>query len=560
MSHAPLIDDREWQALAALADDPLVYKHLFDNAIVGICFMAQRRFIRVNRRMEELFGYAPGALEGRSVRLLYPSEDEFRAIGERLAATAVGTPFVHEHPLVAKDGSLRWCQISGRSLAPGEAGSPSVWVVQDISARKAAEDQLARANARLEQRIAERTRNLQKTNEALRLEVNRRRDSERTMIESREKYRVLLRNIPLGIAVTDVAGNIVEVNPVLQGWLDARSFEDFLARAETASFEVAGEGTSMPLAMLIRSRLPTETRRPDRLAVRWTRPSGQALWFDVVGVRVPVSGLGAAVVFTDQTAQRQARDREITSQQQLAHAARLSAMGQLASALAHELGQPLNASLSYAAGIGHHLAPVLPTYPQAAEALDFLQRHLRQAGDVIRNVRAFLARHRPESEAIDMAELARQTRDLLHLQIRERGTRVEIEADAELPCVTGNRVELQQVLVNLVANALEALRDHPVREPRIRIRISAPRRGEVQVVVVDNGPGIPEDFRDTAFEPYRTTKTDGLGLGLALCRNIVESHGGRLALDRRVRRGASFRLVLKESGHHATSPGTRLPR
>ena len=132
-------DDPVWRQLAALADDPLVYKHVFDNAIVGICVMARRRFIRVNQRMAELFGYPTGELEGRSVRLLYPTDEDYAEIGRRLAQVPRAKAFSHEHPLVARDGSIRWCHISGRWLDPEDVESPSVWVVHDASAMKEAE-------------------------------------------------------------------------------------------------------------------------------------------------------------------------------------------------------------------------------------------------------------------------------------------------------------------------------------------------------------------------------------------------------------------------------------
>jgi len=553
------LDDPVWRQLAALADDPLVYKHVFDNAIVGICVMARRRFIRVNQRMAELFGYPTGELEGRSVRLLYPTDEDYAEIGRRLAQVPRAKAFSHEHPLVARDGSIRWCHISGRWLDPEDVESPSVWVVHDASAMKEAERQLARANARLEQRIAQRTRNLQDTNEVLKVEVLRRRASERSMLESREKYRALLRNIPLGIAVTDTAGKVVEINPLLQSWFDARNLEEFNAIAATTNFHFVEDEQPIRLDELIRSRLPTETRRPDRVAVRWDKPSGQTRWFDVSGVRVPVSGLGAAVVFADQTAQRQARDRELAQQHQLAHATRLSLMGQLASALAHELGQPLNAALSYAAGVSHQLADVLPRYPEAADALAQLMLHLRQAGDVVHHVRAFVKRDRPRPAPVDLQDLVHKTLGLLQLQLRESAARVSLRVDPDLPHVAGSRVELQQVLVNLLVNALEAMRDAGVSAPELRLRLSRPRRGQLQIEVADNGPGIPAALRETVFEPYRTSKRDGLGLGLTLCREIVEAHGGRITLVASRRRGATFRIVLKENGHFPADASQNLP-
>jgi C4-dicarboxylate-specific signal transduction histidine kinase len=259
---------------------------------------------------------------------------------------------------------------------------------------------------------------------------------------------------------------------------------------------------------------------------------------------VPVRDLGCAIVFLDRTEQRRARAREHVQQQQLAHASRLSLMGQFASALAHELGQPLNACLSYAAGIEHRLGPELRKRPDAQEALSRIQLHLHQAGDVVKNVRAFVAKHRPEDEEIDLAALVHATIDLLQLQLREAAVAVRLRVAEDLPGLRGTRVELQQVLVNLIVNATEAMRSSGTVHPQIEIAVARAGRSSVRMTVADNGPGVPATLHQSIFQPYTTTKPGGLGMGLMMCRTIIESHGGTLQIEPRRKRGAAFRCVL----------------
>lgn len=523
--------------------DRLIYEQVFDNALVGICFMQHRRFLRVNARMEEMLGYQPGEMLGQSVRAVYARQEDFDEVGRVMESFPSSNRYVHERPLVAKDGSLLWCLISGRMIDPLDPDSTSVWVVQDMSAKKLAEDQLARANQRLEQIVQSRTLNLQKTNAALKLEVERRRESERAMIESREKYRVLIRNIPLGIVITDANGDIVEINPAMQGFFGCNDLPTFTTMARDAVCTVV-DGTSLTLHELIVACSPPVTRRVEHLTAKWSSPDGPSRWFDVAGVRVPVRDLGCAVVFLDRTEQRRARAREHAQQQQLAHASRLSLMGQFASALAHELGQPLNACLSYAAGIEHRLGPELRKRPDAQEALARIQLHLHQAGDVVKNVRAFVAKHRPEDEEIDLASLAHGTLDLLQLQLREATVTVRLRIAEGLPRLRGTRVELQQVLVNLIVNAIEAMRGASVARPLIEVRVARAGRSSVRLTVADNGPGVPEAMRESIFQPYTTSKPGGLGMGLMMCRTIIESHGGTLQIETRRKRGAAFGCVL----------------
>ncbi|MGH8518200.1 MAG: ATP-binding protein, partial [Panacagrimonas sp.] len=439
---------------------------------------------------------------------------------------------------------LLWCLIAGRRIDPHDPDSTSVWVVQDMSAKKQAEAQLARANQRLEQIVLSRTLNLQKTNAALKLEVERRRESERAMIESREKYRVLIRNIPLGIVITDGAGEIVEINPAMQGFFGSSDVATFTAMTRHAVCTVAGDHAITSLHELIAACSPSVTRRVEHRTAKWETADGLSRWFDVAGVRVPVRDLGCAIVFLDRTEQRHARAREHAQQQQLAHASRLSLMGQFASALAHELGQPLNACLSYAAGIEHRLGPELRKRPDAQEALSRIQLHLHQAGDVVKNVRAFVAKHRPEDEEIDLAALVHGTLDLLQLQLREAAVTVRLRIGDDLPRLRGTRVELQQVLVNLVVNAIEAVRAARVARPQIEVSVARAARSSVRMSVIDNGPGVPASLQESVFQPYTTTKPGGLGMGLMMCRTIIESHGGTLQIEPRRKRGAAFRCVL----------------
>lgn len=535
----------EWSADTASAQtDRLIYEQVFDNALVGICFMRQRRFLRVNARMEEMLGYAQGELVGQSVRVVYARQEDFDEVGRVIEAFPSSNRYVHERPVVAKDGSILWCLISGRMIDPLDPDTPSVWVVQDMSAKKQAEDQLARSNQRLEQIVQSRTLNLQKTNAALKLEVERRRESERAMIESREKYRVLIRNIPLGIVITDGAGAIAEINPAIQGFFGTHDVEAFDSLAATTECTVVRDGARMSLRALIEACSPSAPRRVEHMTARWIAPDGKPRWFDVAGVRVPVRDLGCAIVFLDRTEQRRARAREHAQQQQLAHATRLSMMGEFASALAHELGQPLNACLSYAAGIEHRLGPELRQRPDAQEALSRIQLHLQQAGDVVRNVRAFVAKHKPEDEEIDLAVLIHGTLDLLQLQLRDAAVVVRLAIADDLPRLRGTRVELQQVLVNLLVNAIDAMRGAGVVHPQIAVHAARAARGRVRLVVEDNGPGVPASLRESIFQPYTTTKSGGLGMGLMMCRTIIESHGGELQLDARRRRGAAFRCLL----------------
>lgn len=520
-----------------------IYEQVFDNALVGICFMANRHFVHVNRQMEAMLGYEPGELTGKSVRVVYASHDDYEDVGRVLRAFPKDNRYVHERPLVTKSGSTLWCLISGSFVAHGRSDSASVWIVQDISARKRAESQLTRTKHKLEQIVERRTLNVQRMNKALRHEIERRRESDRSMIESREKYRVLIRNIPLGIILTDDAGKIIEINPALMRMFGAANPSHFdLIAARSAAVRERSR-TPEVFADLLTSMMPKRGRRLEREHFSWTDLEDEPRWFEVMGVGIPVRGLGCAIVFDDKTEEHAASAREHFQREQLAHSGRIALVGQFASAIAHELGQPLNACQSYAAGIENELRAALAENPGAKDALRRIQQHLEQSGEIIRNVRAFVGKQRTSDETVAISSLIDQTIDLLHISLHGIDIKVDAKPTAQGIEVRGNRIELQQVLVNLIINAVDAMHESQTLSPGIGIHLSATRK-RVTISVIDNGPGVPPAIADDVFKPYMTTKRGGLGMGLMMCRTIVESHGGALSLKRSRARGARFDIQL----------------
>lgn len=520
------------------------YELVLENTIVGISYTIERRFLWANARMAEIFGYEPGELDGQAVRMLYSTQEDYEAVGRVYAVFARLNGYTHERAMVKKNGELLWCLISGRMIDPADPKSPSVWVVQDITDKKRAEDQLRRANQRLEQTVERRTLNLRRSNEALRAEVERRREAQELSIESREKYRALFRHMPLGVLVANAEGEIVEVNRTLQNYLGAASRPALDALLQDTARVVNMDGSTQSLAHLVSEHAERSTaRRVDRFEMVWMSVNGRRRDISVVAAPMSGHGLGVAYAFADVTDQRRARDREHAQQAALAHASRLSLMGQMASALAHELGQPLNACQSYLGGLRHRLKDELADRPELAHALDKAAAHLDQASDIIRNVRGFVSRHRPEFEHADLHSLVQQTLALLDVPLRAAQARVQFDAQGAVS-VRCHPVEIQQVLVNLVINAIDAMHEVAPDDRLVEIGIQLEGHTKASVHISDCGPGVPAALAERIFEPYFTTKSSGLGMGLMICQTIVESHGGSLRLAESRTGGACFRFTL----------------
>lgn len=447
-----------------------------------------------------------------------------------------------ETPIVDASGSLRWCLV--KHFAAGGAKLSDHWLITDVSKQVEARNTAWRLRDRWKQNVRERTTQVRESNVEYRRELKRFRATDVAQLESREKYRVLFQNSRTGIAFADDDGGISQINPAMRILLAARNMVEFRKLAMQPICRLATLHDMFSIADLVR-RLATEVLGETSSRLFSVQlPSNRTIWLEANSVRMHVKDFGAAVTFTDRTAEVRARESEADQQRHLNRVGRISLAGHMSAALAHELGQPLNASISYAAGIAHHVHTALPDRADIHRAARQLEDQLRQAGDVIKNVRNFVAAHSPGDEMIDLSLLVEATVELLQLPLREADISVDLRASRMDAVVRGSRVELQQVLVNLIFNAIDAMRDAGTKRPAIRIAIAIMPDQRAELSIADNGPGVSREVTDQIFTPYHTTKKDGLGLGLAMSRNIVEAHGGRLWLDEDRTRGARLCFSL----------------
>ncbi len=229
----------------------------------------------------------------------------------------------------------------------------------------------------------------------------------------------------------------------------------------------------------------------------------------------------------DVTEQKHAEERERQREERLQTAARLTTMGEMASSLAHELNQPLGAITSYLAGSLNLLQKGEAPKEELAAALSKASAQAQRAGQVIRRVHEFVRKQEPKRMPVEVSALLDDCRALIDLQARRDGVRVTVEVEAGLPPVYGDPVLLQQVILNLTRNGIDAMAGCPPE--RRRLAISASRLGAwVLIVVRDFGNGIDASLAEQVFSPFFTTKAEGMGMGLSICRSIVELHGGRL--------------------------------
>ena len=274
---------------------------------------------------------------------------------------------------------------------------------------------------------------------------------------------------------------------------------------------------------------------PDR-SVRWIAARGRSLG--------PANGASPRIlgVSMDITHQKQAAAEAQLQREELAHLSRVSALSALSGSLAHELNQPLTSILSNAQA-GQHLMSSDPhNLGELRAILDDIVSEDHRAGEIIRRLRTMMRRGEVALRPVNVNECLEELLSLTRSDLIERAVSVSILTSRDLPPALTDRVQLQQILLNLILNACDAMASNPPHDRNLTLMTSI-AQNEMRIGVLDCGVGLPDDV-EALFQPFHTTKPGGLGMGLSICRTLVTSHGGRLWAERRAERGAAFHVAL----------------
>ena len=410
-----------------------------------------------------------------------------------------------EFRALVNGGPARWITATGQSVR-GSHGQLQrhMGTMIDISARKQAEAELNQERKFLRQVI----------------------DIEPNFIFAKDREgRFTLANQ----ALADAYGTTVEN---LIGKTDA----DFNSNHDEVEFF---RRVDQEVIATSRERFIAEERMTDaRGKIRWLQTMKRPiLAADGSGNQV----LGASSDIT----RRKQTELELQEQRaELAHVARIWTMGELAASLAHELNQPLTAILSNAQAALRFLSGKPADIEEVRETLQDIVKDNSRASEVIRRMRALAKKEAPEFAPLDLASLIRDVVVLLHSDAILQNVNIALELDDDVPAVRGDKVQLQQVVLNLMLNAFDAMKDSPMSKRSVKLRLEDNGAGLVQASVRDRGTGLSGDKLDKIFEPFYTTKREGLGMGLSICRSIIETHGGRLWAENNVDSGATFNFTV----------------
>lgn len=458
----------------------------------------QGRFTYLSPACRRLLGYEPEELVGTLPRYIAHPDDRAAVIGslQRLKSTTdvVSTTFRG----LRKDGSTVWLEASSRN-----DGQEIVVVSRDVTARLETEQAL-----RLVQSAVDQVR-------------------ESVVITDNQLALPGPHIVYVNPAFTRMTGyrpeEVLGVSPrILQGPLTDHSIIEKLREALKRGEAFTGETTNY-------------RKDGSHYFVEWNinplldRDGQITHW---------------VAIQRDTTARRTERDLERIHREELAHVTRLSTMGEMASGLAHELNQPLTAISNYINGTVKRLRQDRITRDELVGTLERVADQSDRAGQMIRRIRAFVTKRGTLRLPMSANDLVRDTVALVETDLQSHQARVALDLAEGLPDVNVDTIQIEQVLINLIRNALEAMAETAPDDRVVEISSHPEGAGFVRVRVSDRGPGLTDSQRDHLFDPFYTTKEQGMGMGLTISESIVDAHGGRLTADSSSKRGAMFDLTL----------------
>lgn len=360
-----------------------------------------------------------------------------------------------------------------------------------------------------------------------------------------KRWRAFFENTSVGIIITDERSRFVAANAAYQQMLGYSAEELCKLTYVDLTFEGDREANQA-----ISQGLVAGTRHSMQLEKRYRRKNGEIIWVNVCGNVIPGAPEGSmyfAGIVQDITERKRAEDALREAQAELAHITRVTTLGELAASIAHEINQPLGAIVADASACLNWLAAEQPDLGSVREALRAIMSDGERAANVLTRIRKLLTRDRVAQEACDVACVVRDVLALVDTDLARESVSVRTVLAEDLPPVVADRIQLQQVLLNLLLNAAEASRPLTAERRRVLVRASLEDLDDglyVVVAVEDAGVGLPPSGAERLFEPFHTTKPNGLGMGLSISRSIIDLHGGRLWASANAGHGATFQFAL----------------
>jgi two-component system sensor kinase FixL len=376
------------------------------------------------------------------------------------------------------------------------------------------------------------------------VDITDRKKAEKLLIESETRYRLLFESAKYGIFIVDaVTGLVVDANPFLNDLLG-------YPREQVLGKHLWEINALKDIAATKESLLKLQEKKHLRYEdLPLETADGRKIDVELVGNLYVVNGRKLIQCNISDISERRRAEAEILRQRdELSHITRVVTMGELAASIAHEINQPLAAILNNAQAALRFLDAQAPDLDEVRDALKDIIGDDRRAGNVIKELRTLTKKEEPHREPLDMARTIEDVLGILKSDSIIRNITIKKELSADMPHVLGSRVQLQQVIMNLINNGCEAMMETGPEERALTVRAFTKDSKNIVVEISDCGHGVKDGMPEKIFQPFFTTKPKGMGIGLTISRSIVKAHGGTLSARNNPDKGATFSFTLPAEG------------
>jgi len=489
---------------AALVESEQRFRALIEHSSDLISLIARDgTFTYLGPSVKSIMGYDPAELVGRhALEIVHPEDlplaiETLADLVNRPGGSAIGVSRCRH-----KDGSWRWLEAIGTNFLSEASFQAIIVNSRDVTDRKRAEEELR---------------------------------------EREERLRTIFEEGPLGMCFVGIDNRLLQVNDTFCRIVGRRA-EDLVGR----TFVEITHPDDLERNLDLTARLLSGEMTYGQLEKRYIRGDGEPVWVNLTASLIrdaqgaPLYGIGMIHDITDRRrAEAEAQERMA----ELAHVLRVSTVNEMAATLAHEINQPLAAIINYAKGCARRLQAGDAVPRQLARIQDDIVDEALRAAEVIRRLRDLLRKEPPRRELLQANDVVRGVVELVQAEARAHRVALRMDLAEGLPPVQADRIQIEQVVLNLIRNGVEAMEEASGKR-EVRVSTRPADDGYIEVAVCDSGIGLPAAAAEQVFTPFFTTKPSGLGMGLSISRLIVEAHGGRVWATPQLQHGTTFRFTL----------------
>ena len=498
------------------------------------------RIIDWNGGATALFGYPKKEVLGRSVNLIYQQNHPFPKIIQEVLPNQ--KKWVLEAGFIRKNGTKGFCKTTAVLLSYAQQNKSLILLTHhNLSIYKNAENELKETTESLAKETQAHLTDIFIANALLIKNITVREHIEKNLRESELRFHLLAENATDIISRHAPDGTYLYASPSCKTLLGYNPEEliGFIA------YKILHHEDVPKFRKLFNRR--KESSQHQTITYRIRRKEGEYRWFES-NVRI-VRDDQSKTLREIQLASRDVTDHILDKKarlrgQQLAHVFRLSTMEEMASGMAHEISQPLAAIVNYTQGCVRYLQNDKHERDQLIEIMKKAVTQAERAGEVIHRLKNFFCKGQIFRTPCKINSVIRETVTLIRNDLNSSKTKIDFELDKNVPLISADKIQVQQVMLNLIQNAIESMQELEMKDKRIRIQCKPYETNNIEITIKDSGPGFSKELIHKVFEPFFTTKAHGRGMGLAICRSIIEAHGGKFTIHPNTHNHSWIRFVL----------------